>query len=387
MEIKPIVTSNFVVLNEDVTITEALSQFRAGEDKAGLVYRKDKYLGMVNLRETIKSRLDVSTVKIKNFVSKTPFLNENTDVLEAARMFYQTGLDFLPIEKDKKIIGVINALELAKYSMALPEVKSMRVSDIKFTKSSKVAAKDKLSKALTIMHDQSVDHVPVFEEDKISGVLSFRDVLNKYHIWTPQSDFMAKPNVMMKTKRAQVEPTPIVSLPVSSFSSTGELRKINSMDALSVAVTIMYNNKIHDLLAIDNEEYKGMLTVRNIFNKLSAFNAPKEYSVQFIGLKDSKLSSADQFSLQKLAENEAMKLQRKIKQRVDISLHLKEHGKKDKGREKFSVTLRMNLPGKTIVSEYDDWDPFGVMKSSFDHAQQEAMKVIGKQLAKDKNVY
>jgi ribosome-associated translation inhibitor RaiA len=113
---------------------------------------------------------------------------------------------------------------------------------------------------------------------------------------------------------------------------------------------------------------------------------PKNYSIQFIGLNDSKLSSADKYSLQKLAESEAMKLQRKVKQQLNMTLHLKEHGKKDKGREKFSITLHTKIAGKTIISEHDDWDPFGVTKSAFDHVEQEAFKIIGKQLAKDKKI-
>ena len=386
MEIKPIVTPDFVVLDEDVTLAEMLAQLQNQEKRIGLVFRKNKYVGMVEKRDIIKSRLDVHQAKLKNFLYKTPVLKEETDLLDAAKMFYQTEMDFLPVEKNKKIFGVVNSLDLAKSALVLPEAKNLHVQEVKYAKPSKVSPDDKLAKALGIMHEENVDLVPVFDSGVVSGVLSYRDILRKYLNWSPQKDFSARHNALMKTKRSQVEFSPLVSLPISDFSTNDNLRMVNSMDALSVAVNIMHNNRIHNLVVVDNNDYKGMLTVRNILNKFSSFKTQKDYSLQFIGLKDSKLSSTDKYSLQKLAESEALRLQRKIKQKMDITMHLKEHGKKDRGREKFSIIMHLTLPGKQLVSEHVDWDPFTVMKNAFYLAEQEAMKVIGRQLARDKKI-
>jgi CBS domain-containing protein len=330
--------------------------------------------------------LDVQKTKLKGYVHKTPLIKENTDLLQAAEMFYHTELDYLPVEKDKKIIGVVNSLDVANAVLTLPEFKEMRTNNVKLVKPSKVSTEDKLTKALKIMHNEKIDRVPLFEEGKISGVLSFKDILNEYAKWGPQKDFLSKYNDQSKTKRAQVEQDSMISVPVKSFVVNQQIKTINSMSLLRDAVKEMYINNIHDLVVMDNEQYKGLLTIRSTLRKLASFMDEKDFTIQFNGLKEVNLDASDRYNLQMLAAREAGKLQRKLKQKVALTLHIKEHGKKDNGREKFSITIHAQLAKNKLISEDYDWDPEVAMRKVFDNILNEADKLLSRQLSKDKRI-
>ena len=47
MDIRPIITEDFVVLDEESTLSELIGKLKAFEKRTGLVFRKKKYLGLI----------------------------------------------------------------------------------------------------------------------------------------------------------------------------------------------------------------------------------------------------------------------------------------------------------------------------------------------------
>jgi len=388
VDVKSIIKSDFSVFDEDTSLSEVVAQLHNFEKRAGLVFRKNKYLGLVEKKNLMKSSLDLSKVKVRGLVRKTPIINYATDIQEAAQLMFDSDSEYLPIEEGKKIVGVISSLDLAKLCLDLPEMKGIKVEDIKLVKPSKIEQKDVLGKALSVMQEESVDHLPVFEAGSIYGVLSFRDVLRKYLNWSPTRDYSVKFNVLAKGKVVDGELPKLAALPVSDFSTNSGLVSVSSADSAKKAIESMLDNRIHDVLVMDFEkDFKGMLTIRNLLKKVGTAVAPKNYNIQFVGLKESQLKPYQMYSLQEIAKTESTKLQRKLKQEMNISVHLKAHGKKDSGREKFSVTLKIVLPKGTVISTHDEWDPEIAIRSAFEHAEEEALRKVGRQLAKDKQIF
>ena len=64
MEIKPIVTEDFVVLDDESMLSELIGKMKTFEKRVGLVFRKDKYLGLIEKKKLLKS-------KIHQFLTKT----------------------------------------------------------------------------------------------------------------------------------------------------------------------------------------------------------------------------------------------------------------------------------------------------------------------------
>ena len=122
----------------------------------------------------------------------------------------------------------------------------------------------------------------------------------------------------------------------------------------------------------DDDNYLGLLTLNNIFKKVGKLKFVKNFDVNFIGLKDIGLMPHQKYSLKKIIDQEAVKLQRKINDEIFIQLHLKKHDKG--GKEKFSVHLKVEFLGKMIASNQEDWDLETAIKKAFNIAQSTAEK-------------
>lgn len=385
VDVKLIIKEDFVILDEETTLSEVVIQLQNFEKRAGLVFRKNKYLGLVEKRNLMKSSMDLSKVKVRGLLRKTPLLREDTDIQEAASLMFEADADYLPVERNKKIFGVVCAIDLAKLCLTLPEIKNLKVSEFKLIKPSKLSGDDNLGKALNIMQTEIIDHLPLFEKNKLSGMLSFRDVLRKYLNWSPNKDYSARFNAEARIKISDGELPKLASLPISNFSTNDNLVTVRSVDDVKKAVDKMLDNHVHDVLVVDSEQdYKGLLTVRNLLKKVSVVTPILSSNLQFVGLKDVKLKPYQMYNLQQMAQEFTTKLHRKLREEPSIVIHLKEHGKKDKGREKYSVTLHANLPRLKLSSEQVEWDPEMALRNAFEHIEAEALRRMGKQIARDK---
>ncbi len=382
--IKPIIKEDFVVLNEDTTFSEVISKLHNLEKRTGLVFRNNKYIGLVEKKSLLKASFDSAKVKIRGWIKKSPILREDTDVLEAAYHMYNSGTDYLPVEKDKKIIGVVNGLDLAKLASTLPEMKHLRLKDIKLLRPTMVQRDDTLAKAINLMYDYSLDHLPVFDGGELSGVLSFRDFIRQYLNWSPQRDRSARFNTQTKMKKIDDDSPKMESLPVSNFSTQHNLVTVPLSIGLKEALSQMSQKNISDLLIVEKEKFLGVFTVQNVLKQLGTLRPPVEFTISFVGLKEAGLKSFQKEDLQVTAGAEAQRLQRKVKVPLNFRVHLKEHGKKEEGREKYSVLLRMEAGKQVLTSSYDDWNLDMVIKNAFYRLEEEITKKIGKQSTRDK---
>ena len=372
MEIKPIVTEDFVVLDDESMLSELIGKMKTFEKRVGLVFRKDKYLGLIEKKKLLKSRIDVTKTKIKNYVQNTPILNENADIIETAYLMYQSNIKHVPVEREKKIIGVVSSLDLVRLAIKLPEMKKVKVKDIKLSKTAKLNKTDPIATAMTIMHQERVDHLPVFDQGKVYGIISFKDILRRYLNWSPKRDVSAKFNQMANSGGALANMPKLDQLPVSDFSTNDNLFNVQSNESLVNATKVMVDNRLSDLLVMENNEFVGLLTVKNILRNVSSLKVPKNYNIKFVGLNDTKLNPYQKYTVKKIASNEAFKLQRKINNEMNLVIHLKDYDKG--GKQKFSIHLRIETPGQMISSEQHDWDLETALRKTFNNAKNSVKK-------------
>ena len=167
MEIKPLIKDDYLILNEEATLSELIGKLKQFEKRTALIFRNKKYVGLVEKKKLLKSRIDATEFKIKNFIQKTPIINENADIIETAYLMYQSNLEYVPVESNKEIIGVLSSLDLIKSATELKELKTVKVSDIKLIKPKKLAKDDQIATALTIMYKEKIDHIPVYDQGQI----------------------------------------------------------------------------------------------------------------------------------------------------------------------------------------------------------------------------
>ena len=374
MEITPAIKSDFLTFDSEQVVSEFIGQLLKYEERQGLVFKKDKYIGVVERKGLLRSRFDSSTAKIGNYIHKTPLVNEHADIIKTAFTMYLSDADFLPVESDKKIIGILRSLDLAALSVVLPETKSFKVSDVKLEKAERLNRNDPIATAAEVMYKKKIEQVAVFDAGKLYGILSFRDLLKKYLIRTPRKEFSAKFDKMKGSSRgAEGEKPNLALLPVGSFSTTDNLTTITGSDRLRDAVALMKKENLSSLIVLDGKEVSGFLTLKNILRTVGSLKIPQNFNIRFIGLNDSGLDAYQKSNIQKISSNEAFKLQREIEGEFSLAVHIKGYSKSQRER-KYSVTLRLEFPGHPVTAAQYDWRVETALRKTFDNAKNELTK-------------
>jgi CBS domain-containing protein len=351
VEIQPIVKEKFETFEHDQTVSEVVSKLRQTETHAGLVFRNNKYLGVVEKRRLISARINPTEVKIENYVKRAPLLSPDATVIEAAQLLIGSDVDHLPVQEGKEIVGVVSMIDLACIAVVLDDVDKLKVTDVKYLKSSNINKGDPLSTAVELMNDKHTDHLPVFDHGKLFGVLSYKDIIRKHLDWSPRRDVSDKFN---QTKAAKSD-FPAHDLPVSNFVTSDNLVTVPSKTLLKGAVDEMVKHKINSVFVMDGDGFQGLLSARNILQAVAGNQKMRKYSINLKGIHDVDLTEHQRNAMQTIIDREALKLQRSIKEPFTISVHLKEIKKEGKQHE-FEVKLRVDAPGNMFATTKEDWD-------------------------------
>lgn len=375
MEITPIVKTDFLVFAHDSMLSEMIGKLRQSESRSGLVFRNDKYLGVIERKKLLRARIDASNTKLAKYIHRTPILSEHADVIETAYLMHQSDADFLPVESRKEIIGVVDSLNVAMLGASLPECKACKISDLRIIKPPKLNKDDSLATALDIMYMKRIDQVPVFDGRNLYGIISYRDILQKYFNWSPKREFSTKmsKSVGRTTRGAEADKPSLANLPVSSFSTNDNIVSVGSNARLLDTLALMTKHNVSDAIVMDGENVKGILTLKSILRMIGSLKIPQNFNIKFIGLQDLKLKSYEKYNVTKIVSNQAFKLQRALHNQFSLVMHLKEY-QKDGNRQKYAINLRVEFPGRIVTVSEDDWDIETAVRKTLDNAKNKLKK-------------
>ncbi|MAF99422.1 MAG: hypothetical protein CMH61_02310 [Nanoarchaeota archaeon] len=99
-------------------------------------------------------------------------------------------------------------------------------------------------------------------------------------------------------------------------------------------------------------------------------------NITFSGLHDTHLEPYQIVNLQKLAEQEAGKLEHGV-HNGNLVLHVKEYSKDGK-KHKYSITMKLEYPGQLITSTQEDWDVVTAVRKTFNNAKNAVNKKFRK---------
>ena len=157
MEITPVIKEDYITISDESTLSEMIGKLKQFEKRSALVFRNKKYLGLIGKKKLLRANIDASHTKLSKFIEKTPIINEHAEIIETAYLMFQSNTDFLPVESDKTIIGVVDGLDLANLAAKIPETDHVKVKDLKLVKAKKLNKNDPLSTALTIMFQERLE--------------------------------------------------------------------------------------------------------------------------------------------------------------------------------------------------------------------------------------
>ena len=276
------------------------------------------------------------------------------------------SVNFLPVERDKKIIGAVHAVDVA-----ISAANEGLIKDVKFQEAF-VNAGDPLSKAIAFMREHRTDHVAVFEDEKVSGVVSYKDIIRKYLNWSPKRDTSAKFNMEAGSKSAEVDITQLANIPVREISTNHEIISVFSSANILESLEKMKKAGVNSLVVMEAEDFAGIITIQDVLKHLVR-SLPSQNGMEVVGLSKLPWTDDQRVRFKDLCHQEIDKMEKVLQQKVEPKIHVKAY-EKEGTRNKYSITLRV----LGVHTTQEDWKWQAAVHKTFENARNVLKKKFKK---------
>jgi len=180
--ISSIMTRDVIFCDANDTIGFALQKFKLSRRGSFPVLQNKKLVGMVSERDFVKYFADLDFgIKVEEAMTRKPFfLSSSATTQDCLKSIVNTRYRRLPILQNKKLVGLVTAIDLLKYitekgiSLGQP-VDSIMIKDVVSISKSK-----DLSEAIKIMRSRDIGGIPVIDKAyKLEGIITERDILEE----------------------------------------------------------------------------------------------------------------------------------------------------------------------------------------------------------------
>ena len=106
-------------------------------------------------------------------------VSPNNTVFEAISMMAEKNVGALPVMEGGRLIGMISERDYARKVILLGRgSRETTVSEIMTDNVRTVALSDSVQECLQVMTEKRIRHLPVMEDDKLTGIISIGDCVN-----------------------------------------------------------------------------------------------------------------------------------------------------------------------------------------------------------------
>ena len=121
----------------------------------------------------------VNKMKVKDIMTKDIVsCNINDEFKEVAKLMLNYDIGFIPVKKDKKVVGVITDRDMVIYGLAN---ENNSIEKCMKTILVTVNSNDSIKKCFEIMKRYKVRRLLVKDNKKLVGVISLADIINNYN--------------------------------------------------------------------------------------------------------------------------------------------------------------------------------------------------------------
>jgi predicted transcriptional regulator/ribosome-associated translation inhibitor RaiA len=364
MKAEDIMHTDFLTFNNHDELSKVVGSLIKYKKRSAVVLdEKGSFQGIVSRRKLLSRKYDGKS-HAHNVVIKTPIILGDLNLMHCAKLMHSTGVQTLPVENKGDLVGLVQLNDvLQELSLELDVAKEI-VGSLNLVKPSPLKSDDTVAKALTIMINEKVDHVLVFDGRELDGLLSIRDVMKVSMQSAQRISNAGKSAGGNMSRAATVDKRSTLQLPVASFMSKDQLLTITRENTLLDAMAIMHKRNIRDLIVQENGKVYGLVTLKTI---LSAFvnkeiQVPLQLSIR--GLKKLDLHDLQEARFLALIRSEALKLQRKAGEELIFSLHLKS-AKKQGASHQYELKLKVEGSKGILMSEGSEWKLDTAIRSAF----------------------
>jgi CBS domain-containing protein/ribosome-associated translation inhibitor RaiA len=353
MKVKEIMNRNVISVDQEETVSKALGKMSNHRVHQLVVFDKNRYVGMLELKSIVTKNIDPSYAKTRNYVKKVPELSPEDDMTNAVEILVQSGLRALPVVDKGNVVGVLAETDAMKFAkdrisndLTVKQVMSQCVYVDRETKTSKVQ---------NLMFETNVSRIPVLDGDMVVGVVGTLDLIKVLN---------AKTEPAPRDEKSAKEKQRTTDIPAEAIMSAPTVVSLETK--LAEAIPYLQAN---EELIVKNGDI-GIITPKDVLTVITR-KEQKGIPVQLIGLGNEGIEFRAKMDL--LLQKTTDKFSKMFDGIEYIIVHT-ENMQKQGPKKKYSVRVRIKTPFGHFVSHAWGWKPVDVLQDAFDNIERELMK-------------
>ncbi len=227
---------------------------------------------------TMRDLLDVQDLetRLSTVMHKVPRLNAGNTVGDAAGLMFEYRARSMPVYREKRFIGRIEAAEIIK--KLLDTDQSFNVSSIMTPDPATLESTAPIAAARETMRKRKIDQVPVLDEGRLVNVITSSDFVFNL---APPTDRDERGDLRRKRDED----------PVGVFGKSGLVTN-GTADALGAVFTNMKNKGANYSILTDKNYVRGIVTYRDFMKLLTKRDGAPLLPMYIIGIPEDLFESA-----------------------------------------------------------------------------------------------
>jgi CBS domain-containing protein len=328
MNVGEIMKRDLIVIDSDAKISEAISKMKDNDIQQLPVISNGKYVSMLTYKNILRRGSVRTNSRVYNFSINAPKLDEKTDVMDAVKLLKESGLNALPVFQKEKLAGLVTRMDVIRHLSEI-DPRSDRIKNFE------IMTSDAISVDVDDEIEESAQKIRTLDEYEIpvtsKGKLS--GILRLKEIIN---------NVIMdKQKISYGEYTSGKSKVEIVASSLMDNPVSSSEDSvITDTASLMIKNHLHVIPIVDKDSrLTGVVGITDILNSIETGNEEGFY-IEISGLneQDRDLYDITYFMADKFITNIA----RIVGNNGKLLFNVRKY--KTEGKGKYSVRTKLITP-------------------------------------------
>lgn len=173
MDISEVVSDEFESLSPDTTVSKLVGVFEDPSVRGVAVVGDGNFRGVVTRRQLTTSQHHPEQ-KVASIVRNVPRLSPDEDIRKVARLMIDSDTHFLPVLENDTLRGVVTSD--AVLTAVKDYLDAATVADAYSDDLVSVAPETTFGKALNLLRENRITHLPVVEDESAIGIVSLYDL-------------------------------------------------------------------------------------------------------------------------------------------------------------------------------------------------------------------
>jgi CBS domain-containing protein len=367
--IKDIIKKNYEKIDENESISNVLSKLKKTEGI--IILKDDNYKGILDKRDISRAKISPET-KAKTLLKNVAKISSDENIEKTAGLMLESDSYVLPVFEKDRIIGVVIAEDILRKAVENDFGEEI-IKNYMSTPVIKITPDSSVGKAIKIFKEEDISRLPVYEDNKLYGIITLDDVLSRFINPEHRQGGSGQYEDSSKYGAYMVDKKEYLNLPVTGFMSE-TFTMFSSDEKVKKIVSEMLKHEYRGILIGENNQLEGIVTKRDLLEPLATSIIIEPIVIQFSG----DLDKIKDFNKRRPKEilYESYKKYLEYLDNVYIYIRLKQHYEQSKGRHIIFCKMRLSSPRGMFIASDKGW--------GFIDAINKASESIEKQIRRTK---